>query len=164
MADIKNCQRIYEAAFGVSPEFDDALFGNYFDCCITSESGAAMLFLLPAIFEYRQVSRPARYIYAAATEKERQNNGEMTELIKKAVAEAGGPVFLKPALPTLAEFYKKRGFSAVKASPYAKGARLIGLFPELSALCSPEKEEFTMMQSGLTLPPNGIIRFADTLE
>lgn len=164
MPDTEKCRRIYEAAFGTCPEFDSLLFERYSEYCITSQSGGAMLFLLPARLEGLSVTARAYYLYAAATDPAMQGRGEMTRLLKTVISAADGPVFLKPATPSLEEFYKKRGFSALKASPVSGNLRLCGLFRELALLCKPETEEFTMMCSGISLPGNSTVRFADTLE
>ncbi len=164
MPDIEKCRRIYEAAFGACPEFDSLLFERYSEYCITSQSSDAMLFLLPARLEGLSVTARAYYLYAAATDPAMQGRGEMTGLLKTVLSAADGPIFLKPASSSLEEFYKKRGFSALKASPVSGNLRLCGLFRELALLCKPETEEFTMMCSGISLPGNSTIRFADTLE
>ena len=165
--DLQRYREIYEAAFGRDEPFDSLLFDNYSDSCrFMKKDGVvtAALFLLPCVLKTAEYSIPARYLYAAATAPENRRRGEMTKLLAAVCGDTAEPIFLKPASESLADYYAKRGFKRLKASPYEKSARLEGGFPELSNLCLPEKGDYTVMYSGALPFHLSSLCFFDTLE
>lgn len=159
-------RKIYETAFGRSSEFDTTLFGRYSDrLCYISESGKAVaaFFLLPCFLEKKGIIQNAHYLYAAATAPDSRGQGFMTRLIKQVCRDCTEPIFLKPADSSLIKFYSERGFSAVNASPFCGEYKLLCDFPELSALCKPEQNNFIVMYHKPNIKIKSIC-FADTLD
>lgn len=164
----EQCRKIYSAAFGETPVFDDLLFETYFDCCryvMAGKQTAAMLFLLPCLAVIDGVERPARYLYAAATAPECRGQGHMTRLLRQVCAE-DELIFLKPASDSLTDFYARRGFRRVRAVPDGGKDRIVtdARFAALADLCKPETQDYTLMYHSLRPCVIDQLCFADTLE
>jgi predicted acetyltransferase len=122
----KNMSRkIYEEAFGKSPEFDDVLFGSldgYLYCAFEKDEVRAALFALPCILSRQDKKTDAYYIYACATDKNFRNRGYMSGLLKMLQRKTlGTPLFLVPSSAKLIPFYIKSGFRPIRALKSIEG-------------------------------------------
>ncbi len=150
--DKKLCINLYKQAFGSDePDFETALFDNCFECCRYIKQGEtiiAMAFLLPCTLKTENQTTDAFYIFAAATDLKYRNMGYMSKLIEDFKL-CDKPLFLRPANDSLIEFYKRLGFSPIKAKkceaiPYLKPR---SSFKELANLFYEDAtgEEYTAM-------------------
>lgn len=75
---------------------------------------AGMLSMLPVILMASRQSYPARYVFAVATFKQFRGHGISSQLLKTAhhhmAASGDAASLLVPALPSLFDFYTKRGY------------------------------------------------------
>jgi ribosomal protein S18 acetylase RimI-like enzyme len=124
---------IWKTCFGDNDAYIDFFLDKLFapERCLIYTSGgeaAAMLHLLPMIYNGGDKPADAQYIYAAATMPEYRRRGIMGELIDFAAARGAdnGCVFtvLMPANEGLYDYYQKCGFSTafyVKRAQMGRG-------------------------------------------
>ncbi len=169
MSKKDEARALYNAAFGVSEGFDDALFDGCFDYCHTLLVGnkvVSMLFALPCeiVFEDKRV--PARYIYAAATDIDYRGKGLMGKLLER-VKNEGEALILRPAEPSLIGFYEKYGFKGFKAVadknnlPYVAVDAYIDNMAEGGEI---DSSEFTMMCYGIDQKAIDGLSFAYSMQ
>lgn len=152
----KNMSRkIYEEAFGKSPEFDDALFESldaYLYCALSGDEVCAILFALPCILSRQDKKTDALYLYACATDKKFRNRGFMSGLLETLQRKnPETPLFLVPSSAELIPFYTKNGFRQVRALKLNGGDTVLS--PTLWGNILPNAEnsdgtEYTMMVYG----------------
>jgi len=124
--DVPTLKQLMNEVFGDDERFIHLFFKFFYqNNCLVYELEnkiVAMAFLLPAEFSINcashtkslQYSMPVTYLYGCATAKSYQKQGFMTEIIHTAYnnicqnQEAG--LFLRPATPTLFNYYQKLGF------------------------------------------------------
>lgn len=141
------CRKIYREAF-CDPDtvFEDALFKNCFEYCHTlsiENKIVSMLFALPCNISTEEKNTNGIYIYAAATLKEEQGKGYMTELLEEIKECFNCPIFLRPANKPLVDFYKKTGFKEISTNNKSFGK-----------LTATPKEGFEKLITELHLPPD----------
>lgn len=101
--------QIYRESFGQEREFEKLLFKTEPETLKVQGETVSQLFLLPCSIKAGEKSFNAKYIFAAATKKDRRKNGYMEQLLKKVIEE-NNILILRPANEELIEYYKKFGF------------------------------------------------------
>ena len=169
--NIDECRRIYSEAFGVDEEFDRILFRDFSDnlCAYTADGAvASMLFKIPCLAV--KSGKPAKevfYIYAAATDASKRNNGYMTALMKSVIGSGSVPMILKPASIELEGFYRTLGFKSITATtlPNMKSyIKVSDRHKKLSEMSPAPVGEYTLMYFANGYDICDGISFPDTLE
>jgi GNAT superfamily N-acetyltransferase len=120
MKNLESLKELYLLSFTEDREEDaDFLFENVFSkaqLISLEESGktVSMLFLMDCVLSTKTEEIPYYYLYAACTHPDYRGKGLMGKLLAKAkdfAKENGmGGIILKPAKPSLFEFYNNYGF------------------------------------------------------
>ena len=109
-------KRLYHKNFADGDNaFEDKLFETCFKYCKYLEKEGKIVSMCFA-FPCKIGERSARYIYGVATDEAQRNKGYATELLNKLKAEENDILILRPVNENIAEFYKKMGFKAFKAT------------------------------------------------
>ncbi len=163
----KQCEKLYNDAFGEDREFDTMLFDLFFDCIETLEINGiitAMYFKIPCILNLKGVRSKAYYIYAVTTHSDFRHKGLMSRLFKQTQLENGALYFLKPSSEGVIEFYKQAGFKQIIGTRNTTDAiiEVDDKFKQLSKLCDKPQNTYPIMIKGV----NNIdtITFEYTLE
>lgn len=116
MEDKVGFAAVWENVFGDPADFVLQFARAYPKDCFyaaVSENGetASILSLLPICFSSENENRPARYLYAVATDEKYRGQGLSSKLFSEAMKILQEPlVFTVPAEESLFAFYKKQGF------------------------------------------------------
>lgn len=108
---------IWQVCFGDDPSYIRFFFRSRLPSCIalaaqTEEKTAGGVYLLPAVLCDDGRQRPAYYIYALGVSPEYRGRGIATAMMQHIFGICKGQdaaCFLKPASPSLADFYKRLG-------------------------------------------------------
>lgn len=112
-------RRIWRASFPADSEQDITAFLSCTDLereCLLAVDGqpVSMVFMLPARLTVGESALPLQYIYAAATLPERRGVGLFGGLLRQALSLAKvqgcAASFLRPAQPSLADYYARFGY------------------------------------------------------
>lgn len=120
--DQKLFKQLYAACFsGETPKEIDHCFANYLSAATplyqSAENGlSAMLFLIDCSLIKGDKQWPFYYLYAACTAKQFRGQGQMTNLLARAVQTAAtqnkAGICLLPATEPLYRFYQKNGYQS----------------------------------------------------
>lgn len=133
---------LYISAFSDDGEFCEPLFEYCYEeieYTLLCGKVASMLFSLPC--EIAEIN--ARYIFAAATDKEFRGRGYMSRLLEKVKAK-NELLFLRPATKELISFYKKLGFKEITAALSGEDIPVLkpkGSFLKLAEKTEPDSEK-----------------------
>lgn len=139
---------IYLDAFGDENGFCTRLFdsfGSVMECEYQDERPVSILFPLPCTLDLGDKKIPAKYIFAAATDKNYRSKGYMSRLIERVCSDPDTFYFLRPATDDLVEYYSRLGFKPINGCG-------IGNYPEITVSEAhrtlaekPEDGRFTLM-------------------
>lgn len=164
----QQCEALYRAAFGESPDFDRQLFDSFFDCVefLEIESVvAAMFFKIPCTLKTGSESLPAYYLYAVTTHSDFRRQGLMSRLFSERLPD-GTFCFLKPSSEGVQKFYSLQGFKKLVGTPKDTDNRIIvsDKFEALSSLCDKPSGSYTLMAKGGSADQIETLGFKYTLE
>ena len=153
MTKRQQCEKLYNAAFGSEPEFDNMLFDLFFDCVETLEIDgrvAAMYFKIPCTLNQNGVKSKAYYIYAVTTHSDYRHQGLMSKLFSQTQNEDDAFYFLKPSSVGVIYFYKQAGFKQIIGTRNNCNAviEVEDNFKKLSSICDKVKDTYPLMIKG----------------
>ena len=165
---ILECINIYKSAFGSSEPFDTRLFNDFSNFIEIKEIDGvtvSMLFKIPCVLNFKEISTPMYYIYAAATDKQYRGKGYMSDLIEKVKQNADAPLFLKPATKELEGFYERLGFKRITAVTENPDAVILPnkKWEQLSSGDN-NSQQFMLMYSGDLPPQITTLSFSYTMD
>lgn len=113
--DEEQIVNLWHQAFGDSKEYINFYMKNKFEqtkmlCYRIDKKIVSMITLMPIEVEGEE----GYYVYAVATDKEHKKKGYATKLLKTAMNDVGGNLYLKTENEELISYYNNIGFTSVK--------------------------------------------------
>lgn len=163
----KQCEELYNAAFGTDEKFDKMLFDMFsknIECLELDGVVCAMYFKIPCTLKYNKQNFKAYYIYAVTTHSEFRHQGLMSKLFRQTQTENDVFYFLKPSSEGVIPFYKQLGFKEIIGTRETCEAviEVDDNFKKLSAICDKPQQKYTIMINGT--PSLNELTFEYTLE
>lgn len=151
----KQCENLYNDAFGTDKQFDTELFDLFFkNVEILQKDGivAAMYFKIPCILKKCGNNFKAYYIYAVTTHRDFRHQGLMSQLFAQTQTETDAFYFLKPSSEGVIKFYEQSGFKQIIGTLDTTDAiiEVNDNFKTLSKLCDKPTGTYPIMIKGIT--------------